>query len=174
MALIGSVDKLDKLNETITNIKNGGNKKVNLFDAGGNILGGMNIKGQEHFARNLGLALGELIRQSITGNETDGTATGGAAPVDYTVKVELPEWIKNMFMEVAAMSEGKGYVGTLPNLDNMFITPAMQRNISNSSTTTNTDNRQINMTNNIQSSQPVSDIQNQLTFARNAMATGWA
>lgn len=174
LALIGSVDKLDKLNETIANIKSGGNKKVNLFDAGGNILGGMNIKGQEHFARNLGLALGELIRQSITGNEADGTVTGEAAPVDYKVKVELPEWIKNMFTEVAAMSEGKGYVGTLPNLDNMFITPAMQRNISNSSTTTNTDNRQINMTNNIQTSQASTDLINQLAYARNAMTAGWA
>lgn len=79
----------------------------------------------------------------------NGTTTGGAAPI--------------------------GYTGILPNLDNMFITPTMQRNLSyNTSNTTNTDNRTINMTNNIQTSQPVFDIQSQLTFARNAMASGWA
>lgn len=81
--------------------------------------------------------------------EQNGTATGGAAPI-------------------------LSYTGNLPNLDNMFISPAMQRNISNSSTTTNTDNRQINQNISIQSSQPVYDIQNQLAYARNAMATGWA
>ena len=81
--------------------------------------------------------------------EQNGTATGGAAPI-------------------------LSYTGNLPNLDSMFISPAMQRNISNSNTTTNTDNRQINMTNNIQTSQPVTDIQTQLAYARNAMATGWA
>lgn len=80
--------------------------------------------------------------------EQSGTATGGAAPI-------------------------LGYTGNLPNLDNMFISPAMQRNISNSNTTTNTDNRQINQNISIQSSQPVYDIQNQLTYARNAMAAGW-
>lgn len=79
----------------------------------------------------------------------NGQATGGAAPI--------------------------GYTGALPNLDNMFITPTMQRNLSyNTSNTTNTDNRTINMTNNIQTSQPVFDIQNQLTYARNAMVAGWA
>lgn len=78
-----------------------------------------------------------------------GKATGGAAPI--------------------------GYTGILPNLDNMFITPTMQRNLSyNTSNTTNTDNRTINMTNNIQTSQPVFDIQSQLAFARNAMNSGWA
>lgn len=81
--------------------------------------------------------------------EQSGTATGGAAPI-------------------------LGYTGSLPNLDNMFISPAMQRNISNSNTTTNTDNRQINQNISIQSSQPVYDIQNQLAYARNAMAAGWA
>lgn len=67
-----------------------------------------------------------------------------------------------------------GYIGELPNLDNMLVSPAMQRNVNNSSTTTNTDNRQIAMTNYIQTSQPVTDIQNQLAYARNAMASGWA
>lgn len=82
-------------------------------------------------------------------SEQNGTATGGAAPL-------------------------LGYTGELPNLDNMFISPAMQRNLSYSTNnTSNTDNRQINMTNNIQTSQPVFDIQNQLAFARNAMASGW-
>ena len=145
LALIGSVDKLDKLNETIANIKSGGNKKVNLFDTGGNILGGMNFKGQEHFARNLGLALGELIRQSITGNTADGTVTGEAAPI-------------------------RGYTGNLPNLDNMFISPAMQHNISNSSTTTNTDNRQINQNNYITTTQPAFDIERELRYANMAFA----
>lgn len=82
-------------------------------------------------------------------SEQNGTATGGAAPL-------------------------LGYTGELPNLDNMFISPAMQRNLSYSTNnTSNTDNRQINMTNNIQTSQPVFDIQNQLSFAHNAMASGW-
>lgn len=51
-----------------------------------------------------------------------------------------------------------------------FVTPAMERSLSYS--TTNTDNRAINMTNNIHTSQPAYDIESQLTFARNAMA--WA
>ena len=82
--------------------------------------------------------------------EQSGTATGGAAPI-------------------------LGYTGNFPNLDNMFISPAMQRNLAyNTSNTTNTDNRQINQNISIQSSQPVYDIQNQLAYARNAMAAGWA
>lgn len=89
----------------------------------------------------------EKVLNSYEGQ--NGTATGGAAPI--------------------------GYTGILPNLDNMFITPTMQRNLSyNTSNTTNTDNRTINMTNNIQTSQPVFDIQSQLAFARNAMNSGWA
>lgn len=83
-------------------------------------------------------------------SEQNGTATGGAAPL-------------------------LGYTGELPNLDNMFISPAMQRNLSYSTNnTSNTDNRQINQNISIQSSQPVFDIQNQLAFARNAMNAGWA
>lgn len=79
----------------------------------------------------------------------NGTATGGAAPL-------------------------LGYTGELPNLDNMFVTPAMQRNLSYSTNnTSNTDNRQINQNISIQSSQPVFDIQNQLAFARNAITSGW-
>lgn len=67
-----------------------------------------------------------------------------------------------------------GYTGELPNLDNMFVTPAMQRNLSYSTNnTSNTDNRQINQNISIQSSQPVFDIQNQLAFARNAITSGW-
>lgn len=54
--------------------------------------------------------------------------------------------------------------------DLSFVTPAMERSLSYS--TTNTDNRAINMTNNIHTSQPAYDIESQLTFARNAMA--WA
>ncbi len=105
--------------------------------------------------------------------EQNGTATGGAAPIDYNVKVELPQWVHNMLTEVA--NNQKGYEGTLPNLSSMFVTPAMQRNLSyNTSNTSNMDNRTINMTNNIQTSQPVFDIQKELTFARNAMASGWA
>lgn len=89
----------------------------------------------------------EKVLNSYEGQ--NGQATGGAAPI--------------------------GYTGALPNLDNMFITPTMQRNLSyNTSNTTNTDNRTINMTNNIQTSQPVFDIQSQLAFARNAMNSGWA
>ena len=81
--------------------------------------------------------------------EQNGTATGGAA-----------------FL---------GNIGVLPNLDNMFITPAMQQNVSNNNTSsvTNNDNK-VSMTNYIQTSQPAFDIQNQLAYARNAMATGWA
>lgn len=97
-------------------------------------------------------------------------ATGGAAPIDYTVKVELPNWVQNMLTGAATGS--KGYEGTLPNLSSHFISPAAERTMS--SNTTNTDNRQINQTISIQSNQPVMDIQNQLTYARNAMATGWA
>ena len=78
-----------------------------------------------------------------------GRATGGAAPL-------------------------LGYSGALPNLDKMFVTPAMQRNLSYSTNnTSNTDNRQINQNISIQSSQPVFDIQNQLAFARNAITSGW-
>ena len=102
-----------------------------------------------------------------------GQATGGAAPIDYNVKVELPEWVHNMLTGVA--NNQKGYEGTLPNLSSMFVTPSMQRNLSyNTSNTNNMDNRQINQNISIQSSQPVFDIQKELTFARNAMASGWA
>lgn len=96
--------------------------------------------------------------------------TGGAAPIDYTVKVELPNWVQNMLTGAATGS--KGYEGTLPNLSSHFISPAAERTMS--SNTTNTDNRQINQTISIQSNQPVMDIQNQLTYARNAIAAGWA
>lgn len=103
-------------------------------------------------------------------NNTRGQITGGAAPIDYNVKVELPEWVHNMLKEVA--NPQKGYAGTLPNLDRMIMSPSGQRNLSYN--TTSTDNRQINQNVSIQTSQPVFDIQNQLTYARNAMVAGWA
>lgn len=79
----------------------------------------------------------------------NGTLTGGAAPL-------------------------MGYNGELPDLSPMFITPQMQRNVSDNSTVNNTDNRSIAMTNYIQTSQPVFDIQNQLLYARNAMNSTFA
>ena len=68
--------------------------------------------------------------------------------------------------------------GTYDNLKNYeygLPTPAMQQNVRNNNTSsvTNNDNK-VSMTNYIQTSQPAFDIQNQLTYARNAMATGWA
>lgn len=62
-----------------------------------------------------------------------------------------------------------GYIGALPELS-----PPVQRNITSSSTVNNYDNRQVNQTNSIQSSQPVFDIQNELIFARNAFNASFA
>lgn len=57
----------------------------------------------------------------------------------------------------------------------LLTTPQMERNLSyNTNNTSNTDNRQINQTISIQSNQPAFDIQNQLSFARNAITSGWA
>ena len=68
LALIGSVDKLDKLNETISNIKNGGNKKVNLFDASGNILGvnPFDQPGVESYKKNMFALLGKPGYEAMT------------------------------------------------------------------------------------------------------------
>lgn len=112
----------------------------------------------------------ETVEQAKQQAEQVEGATGGAAPIDYTVKVEFPNWVQNMLTGAATGS--KGYEGTLPNLSSHFISPAAERTMS--SNTTNTDNRQINQTISIQSNQPVMDIQNQLTYARNAIAAGWA
>ena len=68
----------------------------------------------------------------------------------------------------------QGTYDDLKNYEYGLLTPAMQRNISNSNTTTNTDNRQITQNISIQTEQPAADIQTQLAYARNAMATGWA
>lgn len=108
----------------------------------------------------------------IDKSDVDGVITGAAAPIDYAVKVELPAWIKNMFTEIATMANNNGYEGAVPNFNP--VSPAMLQSLAyNTSNTTNTDNRQIAMTNYIQTSQPVIDIQTQLTYARNAMASGW-
>lgn len=112
-----------------------------------------------------GLELGRKMR--------NGHATGGAAPIDYTSEVEVPEWVQNMLIDAA--NQNNGYAGNLPDLSSHFVTPAMERNLSyNTNTTTTTDNRKISMTNYIQTNQPAMDIQNQLTYARNAMTAGWA
>lgn len=71
LALIGSVDKLDKLNETIANIKNGGSSKVNLLDVGENITEARNIKAQALFLRNIGKALGKLAKQDMVMTSPD-------------------------------------------------------------------------------------------------------
>lgn len=111
-----------------------------------------------------GLELGRKMR--------NGQATGGAAPINYTGEVELPDWVQNMLIDAV---NPDGYVGNLPDLSSHFVTPAMERNLSyNTNTTTTTDNRKISMTNYIQTNQTGTDILNQLAYARNAMAAGWA
>ena len=69
----------------------------------------------------------------------------------------------------------QGTYDDLKNYEYGLPTPAMQQNVRNNNTSsvTNNDNK-VSMTNYIQTSQPAFDIQNQLTYARNAMATGWA
>ncbi len=67
-----------------------------------------------------------------------------------------------------------GYTGIAPNLNNAFVTPQMNRNITNSTSNMKYDNRSISQNIQIQTSQPVTDIQTQLTYARNALNSGWA
>lgn len=69
----------------------------------------------------------------------------------------------------------QGTYDDLKNYEYGLPTPQMQQNVSNNNTSsvTNNDNK-VSMTNYIQTSQPAFDIQNQLAYARNAMATGWA
>ena len=69
----------------------------------------------------------------------------------------------------------QGTYDDLKNYEYGLPTPAMQQNVRNNNTSsvTNNDNK-VSMTNYIQTSQPVTDIQNQLAYARNAMAAGWA
>ncbi len=93
-------------------------------------------------AAQAGLQLNKQLREMWNNRKSDkGNPTGGAAPVI-------------------------GYNGTLPDLNSMNPTPAMQQNVSNSSSnTTNQDNR-ISMNNYIQTSQPVADIERQILYAQ--------
>lgn len=93
--------------------------------------------------------------------EQNGTVTGEAAPIGDAEGA------------VTGGAASLGYVGTLPNLDNMFITPAAAQNIANSSTVNHYDQRQINQTNQIQTNQPAFDIGQQLAQARYAAVYGW-
>lgn len=91
----------------------------------------------------------------------DGTPTGEAAPIGDAGGA------------VTGGAASLGYVGALPNLENMFITPAAAQNIANSSTVNHYDQRQINQTNQIQTNQPAFDIGQQLAQARYAAVYGW-
>lgn len=82
----------------------------------------------------------------------------------------LTKWGKNF-----ANWASQGTYDDLKNYEYGLPTPQMQQNIRNNnlSSVTNNNNK-LTMTNYIQTSQPATDIQNQLTYARNAMVTGWA
>ena len=55
-----------------------------------------------------------------------------------------------------------------------FVTPQMLRNTSDNRVSYTYDQRQINMTNSIQTNQPAYNIENELLFARNAMGSAFA
>lgn len=92
-------------------------------------------------------AMGVIV-QNMSDLKNQGIITGGAASL--------------------------GYAGALPDLSSSFITPSMQRNISNNSVTNNYDNRQINQSNSIMTNQTVDSLQHELVFARNSMNAGFA
>lgn len=122
IALIANADKLDKLANTISKIKNGENVNVSTLDAYKNIM--------KYFL----------------------TATSLANPVYMTGKTQ--EW--SDFLSAN------------------FVTPQMLRNTSDNRVSYTYDQRQINMTNSIQTNQPAYNIENELLFARNAMGSAFA
>lgn len=82
---------------------------------------------------------------------------------------------KQREMREKVLNRYEGQNKTLPDLTPNFVTPQMQQNIrNNNSSSVTTNENKLTMTNYIQTSQPVTDIQNQLAYARNVMASGWA
>lgn len=162
------VKQLLELNKVINNLQKG-------FEEGGIY----------NDAAKYGAKIGKNWRQKWG---LDGTVTGEAAPFKMSdidriladeeepVAVETEpddySWVPKMIEETAKSQGQKGYVGNLLNFDKMFIPPASVQN--SSTTTTNNDSRQITQNISIQTEQPAADIQTQLTYARNAMASGWA
>ena len=131
---------------------------LSLNDVINQIQAGFEPGGIYDSAAKFGTAIGKDLRKKWG---LDGTPTGGAAPIGDAEGA------------VTGGAASLGYVGTLPNLENMFITPAAAQNIANSSTVNHYDQRQINQTNQIQTNQPAFDIGQQLAQARYAAVYGW-
>lgn len=115
---------------------------------------------------NNGISKEDLHKDILKGESLD-FETGDSRREAAKDRLRQVEKIKNNpFMSFDAKNE---------QIFKLLTTPAMQQNVRNNNTSsvTNNDNK-VSMTNYIQTSQPAFDIQNQLTYARNAMATGWA
>lgn len=131
---------------------------LSLNDVINQIQAGFEPGGIYDSAAKYGTAIGKDLRRKWG---LDGTPTGGAAPIGDAGGA------------VTGGAASLGYVGTLPNLENMFITPAAAQNIASSSIINNNDSRSINQTISIQTNQPAFDIGQQLAQARFAAVYGW-
>ena len=139
----------------------------------------------------IGLILG-LIKDFSSGiNEafrglTDGTAFQGMIKSLLSLhKIPIPPIIMSILAAATALTAVTDTMHKINKIDNttssealptnrLFISPSAERSISDNRISYTYDQRQINMTNSINTVQPANDILSQLAFAQNAMNAGLA
>ena len=165
------------IGEVIEWAKNSGGEIGAAFGKmfGGDVLGGLSDLGQTlidilqdvllSILRIIDILLGTKIKEGAKQNiNFIRDVLGVKDENDFLKAIEnAPQWVQKAY-------ELSPKIG----VPESFITPQMERSVSDNSTVNNTDNRSIAMTNYIQTSQPAFDIQNQLLYARNAMNSTFA